>query len=150
MRINPRFLIASALVAGLQAASAADITGTITLSGTPPGEKVIDALEQVAQCAALHTDPVKTQFYVVGSKGELKDVVVVVRGITGKSTGESAAPLILDQKGCEYIPYVTAVQTKQQITVRTSDPVMHNVDVVHDRGRQSFHDEECGPSAGRA
>jgi hypothetical protein len=130
MRINPRFLIVPALVAGLQAAAAADITGTITLSGTPPEAKVNDALEQNPQCAALHTDPPKIQFYVVGSKGELKDVVVLIKGLTGKSTGESAAPLVLDQKGCEYIPYVSAVQTKQKILVRTEDPILHNVDIV--------------------
>ena len=130
MRIHPRLLIVPALLAALQAASAADITGTITLSGTPPDEKVIDAMEQNAQCAAMHTDPVKTQFYLVGSKGELKDVVVSIKGLTGKSTGESAPPLVLDQKGCEYIPYVSAVQTKQKILIRTEDQLFHNVDIV--------------------
>ena len=129
MRINPRFLIVPALVAGLQAAVAADITGTITLSGTPPEEKVIDALTANPDCSKLHTEPVKTQFYVTGSKGELRDVVVVVKGLTGQSKGESAEPVVLDQKGCEYVPYVTAVQTKQKILVRTSDPVFHNVDI---------------------
>ena len=75
MKINPRFLILPALVAGLQAASAADITGVITLSGTPPPEKTIDPLNNDATCGKLHTEPVKTQFYLVGAKGELKALV---------------------------------------------------------------------------
>src|ERR1700761_7213241 len=130
MKMNPRFLIVPALVAGLQAAVAADITGTITLSGTPPPEKVNDALAANADCGKLHSEPVKTQFYVVDGKNDLADVVVVVKGLEGKSTGESAAPLVLDQKGCEYVPYIAAVQTKQKIVVKNSDPVLHNVHAI--------------------
>jgi len=132
MKINPRFFIIPALVAGLQAATAADITGTITLSGTPPEAQVIDMSSQPA-CASLHTEPLKTQFYVTGPNHELKDVVVYLKNVTGKSTGPSAPPLLLDQKGCEYIPYVSAVQTGQKILVRNSDPAavpLHNVDVT--------------------
>jgi plastocyanin len=128
--MNPRFLIVPALVAGLQAALAADVTGTITLNGTPPPAAVNEALVANADCGKMHAEPPKIQFYLVGSKGEFGDVVVSVKGLMGKSTGESAAPLVLDQKGCEYIPYVTAVQTGQKIVVRNSDPVFHNVDVV--------------------
>src|ERR1700688_4210400 len=103
MRINPRFLILPALVAGLQAASAADITGTITLTGTPPPEKVNDQISSDPNCGKLHTEPVKTQFYVVGPKGELKDVVVTLKGAPAKSGGESAAPALVDQNKCEYV-----------------------------------------------
>ncbi|HEY4415297.1 MAG TPA: carboxypeptidase regulatory-like domain-containing protein [Verrucomicrobiae bacterium] len=130
MRMNPRFLIVPALVAGLQAAVAGDVTGTITLSGTPPPEKVNEALSSNPDCGKLHSEPVKTQFYVVDGKNDLADVVVTVKGMAGKSTGETAAPLVLDQKGCEYIPYIAAVQTKQKIVVKNSDPLFHNVDVV--------------------
>ncbi len=67
---------------------------------------------------------------MVGPNHELKDVVVLLKGVTGKSTGASATPLVLDQKGCEYIPYVAAIQTGQKVLVKTSDPVFHNVDVI--------------------
>lgn len=127
MRINPSFLIVPALVAGLQAASAGDITGTITLTGTPPPERVNEMINSVPDCAKLHTEPVKTQFYVVGSKGELKDVVVYIKDITGKPAADSTPPLVMDQKGCEYNPVIAAVQTNQKIVVKNSDPVMHNV-----------------------
>jgi plastocyanin len=130
MKMNSRFLIVTALAAGLQAVSAGDITGTVTLSGTPPEEKVIDQIASNPDCAKFHADPVKTKFYVVNDKGGLKDVVVKITDITGKSTGESAEPIVLDQKGCEYVPYVTAVQTKQKITIRNSDPLLHNVHIM--------------------
>lgn len=128
MKLNASFLVIPAMVAGLQAASAGDVTGKITLSGTPPPPVVID-MSSVPDCGKAHSEPVKTQIYVVGAKGELRDVVVYIKGLDGKSTGESAAPLVLDQKGCEYLPYVSAIQTKQKIVVKNSDPLFHNVDM---------------------
>ena len=80
MKLNPRFLVIPALVAGLQAASAADVTGTVTLNGKPPEEKVID-MSSIPDCGKAHSEPVKTQFYVVGSNNGLKDVVVAIRNV---------------------------------------------------------------------
>lgn len=119
--------VAACALAGVCTATAGDITGSVTLKGTPPPEKDITPLMEDANCGKLHTGPVKTQFYVVGGKGELADVIVTLKGISGKSTGASAPPLVLDQKGCEYVPYIAAVQTGQKITVKNSDPVLHNV-----------------------
>ena len=62
-------------------------------------------------------------------------MVVSVQGISGKSTGASAPPVVLDQKGCEYIPSILAVQTDQKIVVKNSDPVLHNVHNVPARVR---------------
>lgn len=127
MKNMPRFIVVAALVAGLQAATAGNITGKVTLKGTPPAEKEIGQLKDDPNCGKLHTAPVKTRFYVVGSGGALADTVLMLKGVTGKSTGASAAPLVIDQKGCEYIPYVAVAQTGQKILVKNSDPVLHNV-----------------------
>src|SRR5215471_8935053 len=108
-----------------QLASAGDVTGTITLKGTPPKEKDITPLKDDPTCGKLHTDMPTTHFYVVGSKGELADVVVSVQGV--KPTAASAEPAILDQKGCEYTPQILAVHTGQKIMVKNSDPVLHNI-----------------------
>jgi hypothetical protein len=129
MKLTPRFLIIPALAAGLQAAVAGDLTGTVTLSGTAPEAKVNEALTSNPQCGPLHDTPVKIVFYKVGANNGLGDVIVKIKGISAKSTGESAEPLVLDQKGCEYIPYVCAAQTGQKIIIKTSDPVLHNVHV---------------------
>lgn len=108
------------------AAFAGDIAGTVTLKGTPPPEITID-LTVNPQCGATHSEPMKTRFYEVGANKGLKDVVVMLTGLSGKSTGASAPPLLLDQKGCEYLPYISAVQTGQKILVRNSDTQLHNV-----------------------
>jgi len=115
------------LLAFLPRSEAADITGTITLKGTPPKEKDITPLKDDATCGPLHSTMPTTHFYVVGADGALADVVVSVQGVSGKSTGASAPPVELDQKGCEYTPQILAVQTGQKILVKNSDPVLHNV-----------------------
>ena len=129
MKLNRWLLAIPALAAGMQIASAGDITGTVTLSGTPPEELINDKISADPNCGPLHKEPVKTQFYVVGGNKGLKDVVVYITGPTlkGKSTGASAPPLTIDQKACEYLPYIGVVQTGQKILVKNSDPILHNV-----------------------
>ena len=112
--------------AASQASAAGSIVGKVTLKGTPPAEKETP-LTADAQCGKLHTAPVTTRHYVVGAENGLADTVVMLKGIAGKSTGAAAAPLLVDQKGCEYIPYVAVAQTGQKIVVKNSDPMMHNV-----------------------
>ena len=108
---------------------AADITGVITLKGTPPAETDLSSyIKDNAICAAMHGDKMPTtHFFVVGSKGEFADVVVSLKNVTGKSTGASAPPAALDQKGCIYVPGIFAVQTGQKIIVKTADTCPHNV-----------------------
>jgi hypothetical protein len=124
---KPVFLVLVTGLAALQSAYSGDISGTVTLKGTPPAEIENTQIKADAICGKLHTEPVKTRFYVVGANQGLGDVFVTLKGISGKSTGASAAPVVLDQKGCEYQPYIFAVQTGQKILARNSDPVMHNV-----------------------
>jgi hypothetical protein len=114
-------------LAAAQLAAASDITGVITLQGTPPKEVDITPLKDDPTCGKLHSDMPTTHFFIVGPKGELADVVVSVEGISAKSTGASAPPVLLDQTGCLYVPQILAVQTDQKIMVRNSDPVLHNV-----------------------
>ena len=120
------FIIAGLMGAG-SIAAAADIIGVITLTGTPPAEKEITPLMENPDCAKMHATTPTTHFYVVGPNGELADVVVSLKGVTGKSTGASAPPVVLDQKGCLYTPQILAIQTGQKLIVKNSDPCIHNV-----------------------
>src|ERR1035437_1253163 len=127
MKRSSILIMVIGLTAALQGVSAGDITGTVTIKGTPPKEKDINQLKDDASCSKMHTDIPTTHHYVVGPKGEFANVVVSLQGISGKSTGASAPPAVLDQKGCEYVPSIFAVQTGQKIIVKNSDPVLHNV-----------------------
>ncbi|HVY70878.1 MAG TPA: hypothetical protein VHH73_13180 [Verrucomicrobiae bacterium] len=135
MKTNSRLLTFAALCGAVSFASAGDITGKVTLKGTPPPEKELTPLKNDPTCGPRFKEvnngavPM-TRFYMADSSGGLADVVVSITGLSGKSTGDSAKPLLIDQTGCEYTPYVSAVQTKQTINVRNSDPVLHNVHVL--------------------
>ena len=116
------------LTAALAGARAGDITGVITLKGTPPAEVELTPIKEDTTCSTLYSDTLPTtHFYVVGDKGGLGDVIVYLKGVTGKSTGASAAPVTMDQKGCVYVPTILAVQTGQKLVVKNSDPCVHNI-----------------------
>jgi plastocyanin len=130
------------LIAGFTVSlTAGDLTGTVTLKGTPPAEKDITPLKEDATCGKLAgAATAKTTHYVVGAKGELANCVVIVKGVPGaKSAGASAAAVVVDQKSCLYVPHIFAVQTGQKITIKNSDPVMHNVHTTPTTGTSEFN-----------
>jgi hypothetical protein len=125
MKMKRHFLAAALVVSSVQLASAADITGKITLKGTPPAEI---PLPLDANCAKARIDKPTTRLYVVDSSGGLADTFVYIKsGLTGKTFEPPKTQVVLDQKGCEYTPYVFGIQTGQQLIVKNSDPVPHNV-----------------------
>jgi plastocyanin len=107
---------------------AGDITGTITLKGTPPAEHELTPIRDNPDCSKMYPGALPTtKFYVVSAGGELADVVVYLKGVPSASTGASAEPVVLDQKNCLYTPQILAVQTGQKVIVKNSDPLIHNV-----------------------
>jgi plastocyanin len=125
---NISAILTIGIFAAWQAASAADITGIITLKGAPPAEKEITPMMDSPDCAAMYNGKMPTtHFYVVGPNGGFADVVVSLKGVAGQSTGASAPAAVLDQKGCLYSPQILAVQTGQKIVVKNSDSCVHNV-----------------------
>jgi plastocyanin len=142
MKFSSIFLLIAILTAH-SILRAADITGVIIFKGTPPAEKEITPLMDNADCAAMYKATPTTHFYVVGPKGELADVIVSLKGVTGKPTGASATPAVLDQKGCMYSPTILAVQTGQKIIVKNSDTCIHNVHAIPKvAGNQEFNDAQ--------
>jgi plastocyanin len=128
MRLS-RSVVATALVAGFSSVSFGQIAGKVTLKGDPPDMPQIKAMAAVAQCQALHKDPVYEDTVVVSDKNELANVIVFVKPAEGKklSGPQKETPAVLDQKGCMYTPHVLAVETGQPLLVKNSDPFLHNV-----------------------
>ena len=123
-------LLSVGIFAACQTVNAGDITGTVTLKGTPPAEIPIAPLKNDPTCGPMYATMPTTHFYAVGANGGLGDVVVYLKDVAGKSTGASAPAAVLDQKGCLYTPQILAVQTGQKITVKNSDPCIHNVHCI--------------------
>ncbi|MCC6234785.1 MAG: hypothetical protein IT580_19235 [Verrucomicrobiales bacterium] len=119
-----KVLAGALIVASVATAQAGDITGKVTLKGTPPAEK---ALPLDPACGKLWpNEKPKTRFFVTGADNGLAEVLVYLKG--GDLKPDAAAkPALLDQKGCEYVPHILGLQTGQKLIVRNSDPVLHNV-----------------------
>jgi len=116
---------ACAVALVVPAASAAEVSGRVTLKGTPPPEKKI---EFDATCGKLHSKDAFTRHYVVSSDGGLANVFVYLKaGPAGKTYTPPAEVPLLDQVNCIYEPYMMGVLTNQKFKIKNSDPLMHNV-----------------------
>lgn len=140
------FVLLFALVAS-PILNAADIIGVVTFKGTPPKEVPLTGMESFPDCIGMHKETPTTQHYVVNANGEVANVTVSLKdadgkAITGKSTGASAQPAVLDQKGCIYTPTILAIQTGQKLVVKNSDSCIHNVHSVSTAGNPDHNDAQ--------
>jgi hypothetical protein len=102
----------------------------VTLNGVPPPERDIPL---DPSCARLRAEKITTRFFVVDERGGLGDVVVALAPAPNGPPLTSPIPLqpaLLDQIGCEFVPYVLALRVGQKLRVRNSDPLFHNVHVI--------------------
>jgi len=128
-------------------ANAANVIGVVSLKGTPPPEVPYTPLMNDPTCGPLHKETPTTHFYVVGKNAGLGDVIVFLKDadgkvITGKSTGATAPPSVLDQNGCLYTPQIMAIQTGQKLLIRNSDPCVHNVRCSSTAGNAPHNDAQ--------
>ncbi len=127
MRNHSAILLLVILWAGAELANGGDITGQVTLRGTPRPEVTVD-LSPDANCVALHKQPLKTRHYLVDSNGGLANVLVYIKsGLERKRYPVPTESVLLDQTNCLYEPYVMGVMVNQKIRIRNSDPTLHNV-----------------------
>lgn len=101
------------------------IEGRVILKGRPSPDQVI-VMAKTRDCA--HGGEIKTEFWKVGTNGGLGDVVVWIKKVPeGVYPAETIAPVVIEQKGCRYIPHVSAVRVKEKVKVKNNDPTLHNV-----------------------
>ena len=134
---NSRFMFALAIAAGITTASMAEVAGIVKLDGKAPEMKTIDMSSQPV-CAGGHTAPVKEESVVVGADNGLANVVVSIKKEEGMDLpGEpDKAPVVVDQKGCQYVPHVVAMQLGQELHAKNTDPTLHNIHSLAEKNDQ--------------
>ncbi len=111
----------------IDAANSGAIEGTIHFAGKAPPRVVID-MSQDPGCAAGQGLN-KSEGYMVDD-GKMANVFVYVKGGLGNKIYRApSSPVIIDQKGCRYLPHVVGLMVGQPLEVRNSDPTMHDVNV---------------------
>jgi plastocyanin len=107
-------------------ATAGVVSGTIHFSGTQPERLRIDMAQDPA-CLLSNPGTNLTEQYIIHD-GKIANVFIYVKdGLNGKTYAPPQTPVVLDQKGCRYVPHVIGVMAGQPVEFRNSDPTMHNV-----------------------
>ncbi len=111
---------------GYQAGSVADggsIRGAVTFSGTPPAAKTLPINKDNEVCGP---GPFEHKEVDVAAGGALRGVVVYLDKVE-KGKAWPSASAVLDQKKCSFAPALQVVRNGASLTIRNSDPVLHNV-----------------------
>jgi len=125
-------------------ATTGSIEGTVNFSGKAPERLKID-MSQDPACAANGGENFAEQYVV--HDGKLANVYIYVKKgpDAAMMSGQSApAPVVLDQKGCRYVPHVIAVVQGGTVEFRNSDDTMHNIHTIATDGNPTV-DVSQGP-----
>jgi plastocyanin len=126
-RKAPAEVAPAASIFTVDPATAATLRGTVKFAGKRPPAKVI-SMDAEEACQKLHDKPVYAPEIVAARDGSLSNVFVYVKtGLEDKKFEASNQAVVLDQRGCMFVPRVVALRVGQTLTVKNSDPVSHNV-----------------------
>lgn len=111
----------------------ARLTGRVLLRGAPPPADMATVASVEAHCGETVSDPsVK-----VSEADGLGEVVVFLDVDEGPVLPQTVEP-VLDQQGCRYAPAALGARAGAELSVRNSDPLIHNVRSVAS-GRSLFN-----------
>ena len=125
--------------------TAGTVTGTITFAGTAPAPEPIKMTSDPS-CAQPGAPPATNEALLVGSGGGLQNVFVYVKdGFSNRTFAAPSTPVVLDQKGCHYLPHVLGIQVGQPLEIRNDDSTLHN---VHALGKSNAEFNQGQPLKG--
>ena len=103
-------------------ATAASISGTVSLDGAAPKQAKID-MSQDPACKGTNMAE-----NVVDDNGKLANVFVYVKdGLGNRTFPVPTESVTIDQSGCKYHPHVLGVMAGQTLKIVNSDTTTHNI-----------------------
>jgi plastocyanin len=143
---TPRLAKAGGAPSSTGASGVANLKGTVRFEGVVPKLKVI-SMAADPSCAKQHSSPVFTQEVMTDSKGDLQNVIVFVAdGLGDRTFDPPAQPVVVEQKGCMYMPHVLAVRANQPLHLVNDDPTSHNIHPTPANNREWNKAEPPGSS----
>ena len=113
--------------------TAATISGTVLFQGPVPPQAEV-RLGGWAECTAQHEGPVHAGDVLVEG-GKLRNAIVYVKeGLGDRVFAIPEEPVVVDQKGCVFVPRIAAARAYQPVQFLNGDPMAHN---VHGLARKS-------------
>jgi len=107
--------------------TAATISGKVLFTGAAPEPQPI-LMDAEPICQEKYPDGAFTEEVVVNDNGTLQNVFVYVKsGLGDLKFPIPAQSVVLDQQGCRYHPHVLGIQAGQELIIRNSDGILHNI-----------------------
>ncbi len=122
------------------------VEGVVKFAGKAPAPVKIDMSMDPACGMSSTEDNMSEQFAVRG--GKLGNVFVYVKSgpPAAFSMGTAGGPaVVMDQKGCKYVPHVVGVTKGQSVEFRNSDVTMHNIHTLPTAGGSQSIDISQSP-----
>lgn len=108
------------------------VVGVVKLESSAPAPRVVAE----GQCHP-GAKPVYDDSLVVDADGGMQNVLVYI--LDGPNVPLPPAPATLDQVNCQFTPHVLAIRAGQPLSVRSSDPVLHNVHAAKPANNKPFN-----------
>lgn len=121
-------VIASFSAPSVQAAGWGSIKGRFAYDGVPPAPVAVQGVP--AMCGNA---PIFGEDLVVNPKNSgIANVCVWVRGkveVNPAFQKNAAANVVLDNKGCQFVPHIVGIRVGQTLVIQNSDPVAHSTKI---------------------
>jgi len=116
----------------------ATISGKVKLTGKPAASvnPEIDMSEE-SKCAALYKTTPHEEIVMANANGTLGNVFVYVKsGLAADAKFPTPTTSVtIDQKGCLYHPRVFGIMVNQQLAIKNSDGLLHNIKAMAKKNR---------------
>jgi hypothetical protein len=109
----------------------ATLTGRFTFAGSPGAAKALVVDKDMEVCTAGGRKLYDRSLVVDPATKGLANVVVFARKTSRVKNPVPEAPVVFDQKNCEFLTPVVAVRVGQIVDVKNSDPVGHNTNIAN-------------------
>lgn len=121
----------------VDAATARTVAGKVTFTGKAPASEMIRMSSDPA-CAQSAGPSARDNAVLVSADGALANAFVYIKaGLDPAYTFETpTTPVVLDQKGCFYVPRVLGLRAGQPLELANTDPTFHNVHALPKENRE--------------
>ncbi len=109
------------------AAGQSVISGQVFFNGVAPAPRVFNVASDKA-CSIGNNEQRISEGVIVNRDGALKNAFVYIRaGFDDITFTPPSTPVVLDQRGCRFVPHVLGIQVGQPLRIVNSDNTFHNV-----------------------
>jgi hypothetical protein len=117
--------------------TARTVSGRVVFTGQAPARKVI-SMSSDPSCVSSAGQKSLDDAVLVAADGALQNAFVYIKsGLDPAYAFETpSTPVVLDQKGCFYVPRVLGLRVGQPLELANADPTFHNVHALPKENRE--------------